>query len=731
MAATRRNRAGGDRRRPAAPPRLPATEIAPTVDESPSRNSALLVTSGAVILLMTVVAYVPAMHGEFVWDDNLYVSENDTLSSSDGLSRIWFDIGATPQYYPLVFTMFWAERQLWGLDTFGYHVVNVLLHGLTAVLLWFVLRKLAVPGAWLAAAVFALHPVHVESVAWITERKNVLSGVFYMATLLAYLRFSGLPNVGGTPRRWGYYGLALLLFVCALFSKTVTCTLPAVLLLLVWWKAGRLRAEDVLPVVPMFVIGAALGLTIAATEANVVGAHGAEWDFSPVDRVLIAGRVAWFYLGKLLWPANLSFVYYRWQVDAAQWWQYLFPAAVAAVLAVLVLMRRRIGRGPLVAMLFFGGTLFPALGFFNVYFMRYSFVADHFQYLASIGPIVLAASVLTWLGRMKKGTGASPKASVGTVSGNPLGAGPLLQRPPFGVVICGTVVLLVLGTLTWRQSRVFANLETLWRDTLAKNPSAWSAHNNLGNLLFKRGDYAEAAKCYAEAVRLKPDFPQALGGVGISLARSGRHAEAVSYFERAVALRPHSAMQHRNLALSLTQVGRSQEAAEHFRQAIKFKPDWAEAHSDFASSLLRQGDMATAERHCREALRLDPTSARAYGVLAAVLSRQDKLDEAIETYQKALDLDPESPAMHNNLANALYRKGDTAGAISQYRQALKRAPRDADTHCNLGIALMKSGNHREAVAELERAVAIDPSLTRAHRALRDARANLPSRSDGD
>src|SRR5688572_14862801 len=383
------------------------TQRAKKSDTSSRRRSALI--GSGVLLAMTLIAYLPAFRAGFIWDDPDYVVNNATLRSLDGLRQIWFVPRATPQYYPLVHTSFWIEYQLWRLNPAGYHAVNVLLHALAAVLLWRVLKLLDVPGAWLAAAIFAVHPMHVESVAWVTERKNVLSGVFYLAAALAYFRSSfGLWGSGigedkdtavdssntRHPKPDTRYSLSLGLFVCALLSKTVTASLPATILLVIWWKRGRITRRDVVPLIPFFVIGVALALNTARLEREHVGASGAEFDFSALDRILIAGRAAWFYAWKLIAPVNLSFIYPRWTIDDRAAWQYAFPLAAVALVAALFVLRHRIGRGPLVAILFFGGTLVPALGFFNVYPMRYTFVADHFAYHASIGIIVLIAAAV-------------------------------------------------------------------------------------------------------------------------------------------------------------------------------------------------------------------------------------------------------------------------------------------------------------------------------------------------
>ncbi len=535
------------------------------------------------------------MRGGFVWDDDFYVTQNATLRSLGGLKAIWLKPGATSQYYPLVFTSFWVEHHLWGSQPLGYHLVNVLLHAVNAVLLWRVLRRLEVAGAWWVAAIFALHPVNVESVAWVAERKNTLSGFFYLLAALAWLRFRSL-TVGETARAtdWRYYWLALGLFVCALFSKTVTCSLPAVLMLLMWWK-GRLEKRDGLALAPWFVLGAAAGYTTRWMEQRLV-ADGAEWKLSFIQRCLLAGRALWFYAGKLCWPRQLTFIYPRWQIDAGAVWQYSFPLTALAVLVTLWFLRVRVGKGPLVAVLFFGVTLAPALGFVNVYPFRYSYVADHFQYLASIGLITLAV-----------GTGVAVFQRAGR-RGRELGT------------LAGAVVLLLLGTATWGQAHVYWDLETLWRDTLAKNPDTWLAQNNLGTVL-RQAD--------------KPE-------------------EAIGHFKRAVQLKPDLAEAHYNLGVTLAQLNRFPEAIGHYEQALRFKPDFAEAHYNLGVALAESGRVTEAMEHWEEALRLNPDYAEAHFNLGLMFAAQGRTTEASEQYRKALDLANQKG--NTTLANAVRSK---------------------------------------------------------------------------
>ena len=638
-------------------------------------SSAAQRTSGAVlILLLTLAAYLPALKGGFVWDDDRYVSQNPTLGDLDGLRRIWFDLGANVQYYPVVFTTFWVEHQLWGQDPLGYHLLNVLFHVGGALLFWLVLVSLKVPGAWLAAAIFALHPVHVESVAWITERKNNLSMIFYLASALCYLRFAGLSGRADTDaRRRLMYVLGLVLFAGALLSKTVTCSLPAALLLVLWWKRDHLRSRDVVPLIPFFIVGVALGLTTAWVEKYHVRAEGIDWSLSAVERILVAGRVVWFYLYKLVWPAKQMFVYPRWTIDAGVWWQYLFPAAALGTVVGLWQARRPIGKGPLVAILLFGGGLFPAMGFFDVYFMRYSFVADHFQYHASLGPIALIAAVLMRVLR--------PGGSDAGSERDPAARSTLIIPAPH--VVIPAILLVILGTLTWRQCHAYADFESLWRDTATKNPAAWPAHAHLGIIESSRGNLAGAIRHFREVVRLKP----------------------------------LNAQGHRNLALALAQQGQTDTAIEHFVKAVELEPDNLDARSNLGLCLMRQHRFDEAIAQFEECLRLSPDNATAHNNLGSVLLDQGQVDEAIEHFTAALRSMPGSALVHSNLAGALRTKGELAQATEHYQAAVRAEPNHAIIRFRLGEVLEQQGRTGEAIEQFRQTLRLDPNHAGARQAL--------------
>ncbi len=603
-----------------------------------------------VLAVLTFVAYQPVWHAGFIWDDDHYVTENRALRSLDGLQGIWSKPGTTVQYYPLVFTSFWVEHQFWRLQPLGYHLVNVLLHALNAILLWRVLRRLQIPGAWWAAAIFALHPVTVESVAWITERKNVLSCLFYLLAVLAYLRFRPLTGTRATGAMdWRFYPLVVGFSLCALLSKTVTCSLPAVLLLVVWWKTGRVGKRDALALAPLFILGAALAWMTMGMEKRA-GAVGEEWALSSVQRCLVAGRALWFYAGKLVWPRQLTFIYPHWDIDAGVWWQYAFPVAAVAVLVALWRLRSRVGRGPLVAVLCFGGTLVPALGFFDVYPFRYSYVADHFQYMACIGLIALAV-----------GAGATISQRGGP-RGRAVGS------------LVGAVVLLALGVGTWQQAHVYQNLETLWGDTLAKNPGSWMAHTNLSILLCQEGRTEEAIWHCEQALRIRPNYANGHNNLGMALVQAGRPEEAIRQYEQALKINPEFAMAENNLGACLIRLGRVQEAIRQFEQALRITPDDAEAQNNLGNALLQDGKLQDAIWHYEQALRLKPDFTVAQNNLGMAFAREGRMQEAMEHWEQALRIKPNFAEAHFNLGAALGQAGRFKDAIGHYEQALRSKP---------------------------------------------------------
>jgi tetratricopeptide (TPR) repeat protein len=537
---------------------------------------------GLLLVAVTLIAYGPAWRAGFIWDDDAYVTGNPLLTAPDGLRRIWFSLDSPSQYFPLTYTTFYVERALWGLNPAGCHLVNLLLHAANALLVWRVLARLRVPGAWLAAAIFALHPVQVESVAWITERKNVLMGFFFLLTLLAWIKF--IDQQGRRP--WRFYVLALVFYALALSAKTTACTLPAALLLILWLEKMPVNWRRLAQVAPFVAMGIGMGLVTVWWERHHQGTQGKLFRMGLVERVLLASRALWFYAGKLLWPANLTFSYPRWTISASDPRAYGWVLATAALGAAIWRARRWTGRSVEVAAAFFAATLSPVLGFIMLYTFLYSFVADHYQYLACIGPIALAA--------------AGTRIGLGRVA-----AGKLFFQP----ALCAAL-LMTLGTLTWRQCGMYADDETLWQATLARNPDSWLAHNNLGTILRQKGRVDEAIAQYQMALRIMPDN------------------ESV----------------HFNLARASYQKGKMDQAIAQFQLALQIEPADVEAQNNLAWLLatcpqasLRNGDKAVelARRANELAGGKNPVI---LGTLAAACAEAGRFSEAVEIAQHALRL---------------------------------------------------------------------------------------------
>jgi protein O-mannosyl-transferase len=625
------------------------------------------------IALLTLVVYWPALNCDFIWDDNAHVTRPD-LRSAAGLHRIWFDLGATQQYYPLLHSAFWLEQNVWGEQAWGYHLVNVLEHALSACLVYFVLVRLLIPGAFLAAIIFAVHPVQVESVAWVSEQKNTLSAVFYLSAMLVYLRFD-------ESRKASWYGLASMLFVLGLLTKTVTATLPAALLVIFWWRRGSLLwRRDVWPLLPWFVLGAAAGILTAWVERKLIGAEGAVYELSFIERGLLAGRVIWFYLWNLLWPTNLLFVYPRWNIDASIWWQWLFPLASGAVLIGLWLLRRW-DRGPLGCWLLFVGTLFPALGFFNVFPFIYSFVADHFQYLASLGMIVLFAGCVT---RLIQRCGQPVRSCV--------------------IGMCAFAVAM-LAFLCWQQIQVYANNTTLFEHTLRGNPDSWMAHNNLGFDLLGQGEVTGAKKHFEESIRLNPNNPAALVNMGLAAERLGETNDAIHWFEAAIEKQPDYFLAHNALGRTLLMTGRPANAIPQLSQAVRLRPDYAEAYFNLANALAQLGQNPEAIAALETAVRLKPGYPEAQHNLGFLLSSAGNIDEAVKHYREALRWRSNFPEAEFNWANAI-APSRPEEAMQHYQAALHLRPDYAEAFANLAGVFVRLGDKGQAVNAAQQAVAL-------------------------
>jgi len=628
------------------------------------------------LVALTFIAYQPVWRAGFIWDDNDHLTANPAMIAPHGLRMIWSSL-AVSRYYPLTLTSFWVQRQLWGLNPMPYHLVNVALHAINGMLVFFLLRRLRVPAAWLAAMLWVLHPVNVESVAWITELKNTQSGFFFFLSLLCFL----LPDADKKP---GWYALAIVFGLAAMLSKPSTVVLPLVLLLCVWWKRGHWNRTDFVRTAPFFGLAAGMSaLTIIEQRGHVLRAGATDWQLGPAERLIVAGKAIWFYAAKVLWPVRLTFVYPRWAVDSWSLWSWVPTVALVAVAVTLWRCRSRAWcRAVLFGGGFFVAALLPVLGFFDIFYFRYSFVADHFQYLACVGLIALAASTGTAIcergGRWARDLG----------------------------MLAAAIVLLILGVSTWRQARIYENLETLWLDTLTKNPRCWLAHNNLGNVLLQQGKISDALGHYEQALRLEPDRAETQINLGNVSFQQGRVNDALGYYEQALRLKPDYAEAHNNLGIALAQMGKTADAIAHYEQALRIKPDYADAHNSLGIALARTGKIEDAIAHYEQALRFNPDYAEAHCNLGNVFWQQGKVSEAVGHYEQALALKPDYAEAHNNLGIALARTGRIKEAITHYEQALRINSDYPEALNNLAWLLAtrppaESGNAARAVALAE------------------------------
>ena len=566
--------------------------------------------------MLAPAVYWPAIHSGFIWDDNALLTGNALVQVPDGLRYIWFST-LPVDYFPLTLSSFWAEWRVWGSNPTGYHLVNVLLHAGSAVLLWRVLANLRIPGGYFAALLFLVHPVNVESVAWIAERKNTLALMFCLLSLLLYLRFDSLANQPTTPRstlhapRFCYF-LSLLAFLLSLLSKTAGVMLPFVLLSIAWWQRHRepgVTAQQSghaprppLPTprstlyalrspFPFFALSLVFGLvTVWFQYHRAIGAEVIHHR-DGLERLAGAGSAVWFYLGKALWPVRLMFVYPEWRINPGDWLAWVPDVALAGVFLVLWFCRKAWGRAGLLVLGTYVAMLFPVLGFFRIYFQKYTFVADHWQYFAL--PALLA------------------------------GLAALLDRPPWQsgrrallVALIGACVL-----LTWRQQRLYKDEETLWVETLKQNPACWMALNNLGGLLVARGQPGEAADLYRRSIEAHPSQVEAYNNLGLLFFGLGRNDEAMAQFRRALAVNPDLAMTRLNIGNVLVRRGQAQEAFVEFQTAARLQPDLAEAHNNLGCLLSGAGRQAEAADQFREALKWKPEYADARNNLGQVLAQ--------------------------------------------------------------------------------------------------------------
>ena len=650
------------------------------------------------LFLLVAVFYFPATRAGFVWDDTI-VTTSKAVAEWSGLRQLWFETETTyrPEntreghFWPVVYTSFWVEHKLWGFHPLGYHLVNVLLHFANTWLIWRLLRRLTVPGAWFAASVFAVHPVHVEAVVWVIARKDQLSTLFYLVAALTWMRF-----LSASPA-WRYAG-AMAAFVAGLLSKTMAATLPAALLVARWWQRGSASATDVLRLLPFF----AVGLGVALNDMFFYRAReSADFDFTFVERVLIAGRALWFYLGKLLWPTDLAVIYPRWEIDPSSLAAWLWPVAAVGAAALLWALRGRIGRGPLAGALFFAATLAPVLGVVNNTYMQWSFVADRYQYLASLGVIAVLAAAAA---------GAAERLPEGWRRGAPA---------------VGLAVLAALGTLTWRQAGIYRDNVTFNSHVVSLNPLARDAHLNLGAALSDAGRDEEALAAARTAIEKRPESAGAYANAGHALIDLGRLDEAEEVLRRGRAVDPRHRNLIQNQATALERQERFDESVAVYDEWLGYEPGYPQAAIGRGGVLVRTGRYADALAFLGPELAARPGEARrASGggpdaddlqrarmrVQMSVAARElGRPEEAADHLRRALERAPDEPEPIQDLAETLREDGRLEEAIAWYGLAIEVDPEFPLAYAGMGDALFAMARFGEAMESLRRAEELLPA----------------------
>jgi tetratricopeptide (TPR) repeat protein len=661
----------------------------------------------ALIAIAVFLAYRPSMTGGFILDDDRLIYDNDLIKASDGLQQFWCTTRAD-DYWPATNSALWIEWRLWGMHPTGYHVTNLILHIIEALLIWIILRKLSIPGAFLAAIIFAVHPVNVESVAWIAQRKNTMAMLFFLLSILWYLK-ADMPaaSVGMAPaRRHGgpweldkihfphytlhshlWYWLSLAAFVLAMLSKGSAVVLPMLLLGIIWWLRPLTRL-DLMRTAPFFLFAAALAIVNVWFQTHGSGEVLRSASF--LERLLGAGGVLWFYFNKALLPLNLYFVYPQWHIMTGNplWWLPLFAAM--AVTAVLWRYRASWGRPFLFAWGLFCVALAPVMGFADVGFMKSSLVADHYQHIAVIGLIALAsAGWSAWHCLARSGT----------------------RRAATAVAIAAAGAFMFL---TWEQNQIYSNDVTLYRAALEKNPGFWMGHGNLANILSKAGRLKDAIAHYEQALALNPEYFDAHNNLSVILTQIGRPEEAIEHSKQALLLNSNFAESRFNLGNAYNGAGQHEQAIKYYEQALRMKPNYPDAMNNMGLVLVEEGRFEEAIEYYRKALALRPDYADAHYNLGLALAQTGRPEEAIEHYTEALRIKSNFAEAHANLGLALFQTSRIWEGINHYREALRLKPDFIDAHNNLALALERIGQTEEAVEHFQYVLRLKPDLTEAY-----------------
>jgi tetratricopeptide (TPR) repeat protein len=651
-----------------------------------------------LLVLVTMALYWPVTRYDFInLDDSAYVTENSHVQH--GLTRdnvVWaFTNLEAGFWHPLTWLSYLLDYQTYGLRPGGFHLTNLLLHAASTILLFLALRRMtgAVWRSALVAALFALHPLHVESVAWIAERKGLLSTFFFMLALWAYAGYvekaegQTLPAGRQGLKAKGWYGLALLFFILGLMSKTMVVTLPVVLLLLDWWPLHRLQLSSlgrrVWEKLPFFACSLVCGiLTVYAEKGAGALSSGAECPFGGriANAILSYAR----YLLQTVWPANLAVIYPYPNTIAV--WSMAGAAALLLIISAIALRMARHRPCIAVGWLWYLVTLLPVIGLIQVGIHA---SADRYTYIPLIGVFVsLVWGIGDWLERFKYRTAIA--------------------------VVLGAAALFLCGLNSARQLRYWKNGVLLFSHAIEVTENNYFVRKGLGIALATKGQIDEAIRQFQEVIRLKPDDTEAHYNLGIALARKGQTEEAIRQFQEAIRLKPDYTKAHYNLGDALARKGQTDEAIRQFQEAIRLKPDDAEAHNNLGTALARKGQTEEAIRQYQEAIGLKPDNAEAHYNLGNILFKKDQTDEAIRQFQEAIRLTPDYAEAHYSLGNALGRKGQIEEAIRQYQEVIRLNPEYADAHYNLGSALLTKGQIEEAIHQFREVIRFKPDDAEAH-----------------
>ena len=637
------------------------------------------------IIVLCLTTYASSVQNDFIWDDDSYVYANPYLQKTDGLRAIWFT-HRLPQYYPMTFTTFWIEHQLWGDHPFGYHITNLILHVLNAILVFWVIQKLCATLAFPVALLFAVHPIQVETVAWVTERKNLLALFFFLLAMLSYLRFDDT-------RKTSHYFQTLGLFVCALLSKSIAVCFIFIPVLYGWWRNGKVTWREIRLSIPLVAIGALSAINTIYLELYRVGARGDAWDLTVFERIVLAGRILLFYLYKVCVPLKFSFFYSRWAIDASQWWQWLFPLIPIVVLILLFYFRHEIGRGPLALFLFYTVSIFPALGFFNVYPMKYSFVADHFSYLSTPVLFLLTCLCISFLLVKLKLKFPSLKSKTAKI----------------------LMWLIFLSVITYMSgksmvlTRNYKNVVTLWENLLNDNPKAWVAYTNLGYVYRSVGKIENAISIYQKAIETIPDNPNAYYNLANTYYDIGETEQAIEFYRKTLKIDSHYVNAYNNLGLIYNNLGKTNEAIELFRKAIEIDPKQAKTYYNLGLTYNTIGNVKEAIELYKRAIEIDPHFSEAYYNLGNLYNKISMPMEAVILYKKAIELLPTDPHLYFNLGNTYRTIGQVESATNSYKRAIEIDPHFSEAYYNLGNLYNKISMPMEAVILYKKAIELLPT----------------------